>query len=184
MAELIEVSNAAIEGRKPNLPVASSTMSAVDEIGKTEYNNNSIDTSFAQLFTKDDPARDYFGSAKQSHPKELAEIIDRIEKLGVKIEYREGTMCYQPSPMSGKPGQVVIEPDASYPAWKHEEKHVMDDYESGWLGFRLIVDPKRAALMEKAAYDIEIELAKRSGFTELMGKLEELKKNEMREDYE
>ena len=190
-ARLNEIATAAVQGRKPNLPVESPTTPAVDESSETGYNSGdshyAVDTSdslFGQLFTKDDPARDYFGSAKQSHPKELAEIVERIEKLGVKIVYREGTMSYQPSPVSGKPGQVVIEPDASYSAWKHEEKHVLDDYEAGWLGFRLVIDPKQAALMEKAAYDIEIELAKQDNLVELMEKLEELKKKEMREYYE
>ena len=39
MAELIEISNAAIEGRKPNLPVKSSTTPAVDENGEMQYND-------------------------------------------------------------------------------------------------------------------------------------------------
>ncbi|WP_157172073.1 hypothetical protein [Nocardia higoensis] len=63
----------------------------------------------------------------------------------------------------GKPGQLIIDPEASYGAWLHETRHMLDDMESGWRGFRMMADRDVRAQWERRAYHEEIEHARLVG---------------------
>ena len=83
-----------------------------------------------------DPARDYYGSGKDSHPAEWQAMIDDLKANGVEIIYRDGNLAY--SPEKGKPGQMILDPDASYSTLKHEYQHYIDNMRNGRLSIRSI----------------------------------------------
>lgn len=135
----------------------------------------------ATLYTYDDPIREKIGSAEKSHPDELRTILDALKDNGVEIKRKPG-MAYQPNPFPGQPGKIIMEEGASISAWKHEYKHFEDDKASNYTGFRLFADPVKAAEMEASAYDIEIEFARELGYTDVVERLEALKKKRL-EDF-
>lgn len=127
------------------------------------------------LFTYDDPIREVLGSAFESHPEETQAIIDNLKKKGVEVIYRKDVMGYEPDPTFGKPGQLVIDKEASYSAWLHEWQHAKDDEDSGWLGFRNFMDISVAIKFEERAYNVEIEFAEKLGYNDIVKRLEMLK---------
>jgi hypothetical protein len=64
------------------------------------------------------------GSARLSHPEEYAQIINELKAAGVEIDYRAGSLAY--SPAKGGPGKMVLDPDASIGALRHEYQHFLD----------------------------------------------------------
>jgi hypothetical protein len=128
---------------------------------------------------EDDPARDYYGSGRESHPAEWKAILDHLKEEGVEIRHRKNALAYGPS-NHGKPGQLILDEDASYSALKHEYQHYLDDKANGFPGGRVYYDPANGMRkqMETNAYDVEINLAKSQGNTELANKLELLKQQE------
>lgn len=147
-----------------------------DEINaqkRAEYKgnrNNKLNTYF-------DPVREKIGSAEESNPEELRQFMDECRNKGVKICRDRSGMAYQPSPSPGKPGQIIMEPEASISAWYHEMQHMHDDEASGWNGFRIMINPENIKEFERRAYDIEIEFAKRKGYNDIVKRLEQLKAN-------
>lgn len=133
------------------------------------------------FYTKEDPMREVFGSGIKSHPEEVEKILKMCDDKGVKVIHRRGVMSYQPNPTSGLPGQLVIDDDASYSAWKHEERHILDDEETRWSGFRIFMDKEKAIKFEVDAYDVEIEIAKTYNRPDMIERLELLKENRRRE---
>ena len=133
------------------------------------------------FYTKDDPMREVFGSAFDSYKEETEKILKSFSNKGVEVEFREGVMVYQPSPVSGSPGKVVFDKNASFSALKHEERHVLDDEESGWMGFKNFMETETAIKFEVDAYDVEIEMARKYNRLDIVERLEELKENRRRE---
>lgn len=129
-----------------------------------------------------DPARDHYGSGKDSHPAEWQAMIDDLKANGVEIKYREGNLAY--SPEKGRPGQMILDPDASYSALKHEYQHYLDDKANEHPGFsEYLKNQDFQAEMETNAYNKEIELANEMGNKELANELEQLKQNELNRIY-
>ncbi len=152
-----------------------------DKDGLTPNNISDIMSVDGNVFyTKDDPMRDIFGSSFDSNPLETQKMLENFEDLGVEVIYRSNVMSYQPSPISGLPGQVVIDKNASYSAWIHEQQHVFDDRDSGWAGFKNYFDINTAIQFEVNAYDVEIELAKSHNLDDVVQKLEALKEESRR----
>lgn len=149
--------------------------------GFTESAKSGIIKANNTYYTKDDPMREVFGSAFVSNPEEVEQIIKKCKDKGVEVVYKTGVMAYQPNPRKGKPGRLVIDKDASYSAWKHEERHVLDDEISNWSGFRNFMDIDKAVKFEVDAYDVEIELAKKYGLDDMVDRLEALKDERRRE---
>lgn len=120
-----------------------------------------------------DPMRDVLGSGRNSNPAEWNSIIQDLEKNGVEIKYREGEMAYAPGLTDGSPGQLVIDPDASLSALKHEYQHFLDAQAEGFpsLGKQLFEDPKARVIKELRAYMVEIKEADRLGFKEVSKQL-------------
>ena len=94
--------------------------------------------SSSALHTYHDPIREKIGSAFQSHPKAMSKILKTLEHRGIEVEYRPGSMSYSPNSESGKPGKLIMDPDASYSAWLHELQHLADDEASGWQGMHIL----------------------------------------------
>ena len=133
------------------------------------------------FYTKHDPMREVFGSAEISNPKQIEKIKEKLNSLGVKlIQPEEEKMCYSPSLCPGNPGVVTISKGASYSAWLHEFKHVIDDYNDGWLGFRVFQNPQKCVQREIDAYEIEIKLAKLHNRADIVKRLEALRDDEIK----
>ena len=127
----------------------------------------------------DDPARDYYGSGRESHPVEWQTILDHLKEEGVEIRYRKNALAYGLS-NNGKPGQLILDEDASYSALKHEYQHYLDDKANNFPGGRVYYDPSNGIRkqMETNAYDVEIEMARKQGNTDLATELGRLKQQE------
>ncbi|MDR2951308.1 MAG: hypothetical protein LBV71_19135 [Prevotella sp.] len=132
-----------------------------------------------------DPARDYYGSGIESHPVEWQMIINDLKTKGVEIKYNsEGQLAYAPNFESGYPGQIHLDPNASYSALIHEYQHFLDDMDNGYPGFsESLRNSDYRAQMEIDAYNKEIELANTNGNGELAIELEQLKQNEINRIY-
>lgn len=144
-----------------------------------QWKNKTYDANMFRTY--EDPIREKMGSAFKSHPSETLGIIELLEAKGVKIEYRDNVMGYQPNPTSGKAGRFVIDKKASYSAWLHELQHVLDDEESGWLGFRNFIDTETAVKFESNAYDVEIDFAEQLGYNDIVKRLKALKDKRIKE---
>lgn len=143
-------------------------------------NTGSYEKAF---YTKDDPIREYIGVAEKSHPQELREMKEDMERSGVDITRRAGAMGYFPGLSAGKVGNINIEEGASISAWMHEYKHFCDDRADGYLGFRIFQNPAKCADRERQAYQVEIDFAKELGYNDIVKRLEKLRDEEV-EKYE
>lgn len=143
-------------------------------------NGNMSSEQEGVLRTTADPMREVFGSAEESNPDELKAIQDELARAGVPVERRSGAIAYEPSITIGKPGKMLIEPDASFAAWLHEFQHYTDDRDDGLIGYRIFADPERCAQRERRAYQVEIDMAKKAGREDIVKRLEELRDAEVR----
>lgn len=106
-----------------------------------------------------DPLRKW-GPARQTHPEEWEAAIQEARDLGVEVTFRSGALAYGPAPGPGSPGQLVLDPDASYGALLHEMQHLRDDHAVGWVGMRgWFEDPVVRYENEVRAYQKEIDYA-------------------------
>lgn len=132
--------------------------------------------------TPRDPAVEYFGPAERTNPDELETLRARLEKAGVKVVAAKGGtegIGYS-SGSDGMPGQLHYTPGMSWAAWLHENDHFERDRENGFPGFAFYMKNNRErADMERSAYGIEIEMARRAGYDELVRRLEELRGSEV-----
>ena len=115
------------------------------------------------LLTEADPAREVMGSALSSHPVEVAKMRQALAEMGVEVIDRPGSMAYSPGLRTGDPGQMIIDPKASYSAWLHEYQHAIDDQANGWGGMKALFDNDLRWQLEKNAYNQEINFARQSG---------------------
>jgi hypothetical protein len=103
------------------------------------------------------------------------------EEAGVEVIIRDGAMAYGPAPSPGRPGQIVLDPDASYGALLHEMQHLREDRDAGWLGMAgSMSDPVVRYQNEVRAYQQEIDYARSIGDQDSVDKLHEL----LRKEYE
>ena len=123
----------------------------------------------------EDPIRDIIGTGINSNSEEWYSIIEDIENKGGSINYSSSdTLVYGPSTMSGKPGEITINTEASLSALKHEYQHFLDDYESGWQGMRIMwMEPEIRYQWEVNAYKIEVDIAKEKGLGNVIEQLVE-----------
>jgi hypothetical protein len=131
---------------------AKSVVDSVDETGGTAKTLN----------TFGDALRDKLGPAKVSHPDELNAILNHADEAKVGVEFRSGTLAYEPSLSSGKPGRLILDPDASIGAVRHEYRHMLDDMAQGHPGFSLIADSDAFWKLEYRGYMEEIRLARQT----------------------
>ncbi len=82
-------------------------------------------------------------------------------------------MAYAPDPReAGLPGQLLIDPDASLSALKHEYQHFLDAKAEGFptMGDQLS-NPKKRIIKELRAYLVEIKEADKLGLKEISQQL-------------
>jgi hypothetical protein len=125
-----------------------------------------------------DPARNVYGPGTVSHPEEIARMRQELANAGVQILDQPGTIGYGPGTSPGKPGQISMDPNASYSAWLHEFQHAMDDQAIGWGGFRTLYDTDLRIQWELRAYDREISFARQHGQLDLVRQLENNRERE------
>ena len=130
--------------------------------------------------TAEDPMREVTGIGLESNLREIKRLIEDVTSSGTELEYRDGTMCYEPGLCKGIPGRIVIDPEASYSAWIHEYTHFLDDRKDGFLGMRVLEDCAKCIEREVHAYDVEIQLAEKAGRPDIIERLEELKRAEVK----
>ncbi len=87
-----------------------------------------------QLLTIEDPAREKYGAAKDSHPKEFQQVLRSLEIEGVDIDLSRPMMAY--SPAKGRSGRFILDENASISALRHEYKHFLDDKAAGYPGLK------------------------------------------------
>jgi hypothetical protein len=127
-----------------------------------------------------DLLRARLGPARVSHPDEYASIIRELENAGVQIDYRPGCLAY--SPQKGGPGKIVLDPDASIGALRHEFRHYADVRDAGFPGnmeywYRR---PREFARYEVRGYLEEIRTARELGHHDLVPKIVEQMRDRIR----
>ena len=127
---------------------------------------------------KGDPAYARYGPASESHPEQLAQTIAKLEKAGVEVIRRPDALAYQPNSTPGRPGQMILDPDASWSAILHEMQHFLDDAAKGFPGAERLYQPNIRWWFESRAYAQEIALARRNGDKALIKELEALRLKE------
>lgn len=140
---------------------------------KTGEPANTPLTRSTALFTDADPAREVMGAAVTSHPQEVAQMRNALADMGVEVIDRPGSMAYSPGLRAGEPGQMIIDPEASYSAWRHEYQHALDDQAAGWGGMKSLFDNDLRWQWEQNAYNQEIDLAQKFGHDDVIKKLTE-----------
>jgi hypothetical protein len=133
--------------------------------------------TFNQFNTYGDALRENLGPAYQSHKAEYDDILNQAKEHGVEITFRKGTLAYEPSLTAGRPGRLILDPDASVGALRHEFKHLLDDAAMGHPGFQIMADRDAFWELERRGYMEELNLARQLKDT----KAEELILHEMQE---
>lgn len=160
-------------------------------LNKKEIIKQNIKEKSMELFQKEvfnsrsDPMAEVFGRGIDSNPIEIDSFKKECHESGVSVIVRDNEiMQYQPSPIIGKPGQLVIWDGASYSAWLHEMVHMRDDRESGWKGAIDVWDKEVHMGREIRAYNAEIELAEMLGRIDIADRLRENLNKEIRRIYD
>lgn len=136
------------------------------------------------LHTVGDPMLEVDGPGELSHPQEIAAFRKEIQDCGADlIEKEHEDLGYCPGLFLGQPGQVHVSKGASYSAWCHEVKHMRDDREAGWQGMRIMQDKDARYERERAAYNVEIELAEAAGRPDIVKRLKDNLEKERRAIY-
>jgi RHS repeat-associated protein len=120
------------------------------------------------------------GAAQLSHPEEYASIIRQLEAAGVQIERRAGTLAY--SPQTGGPGRIILDPDASIGALRHEFQHFLDNQAANFPGLGAYYrDLPEFARVEVRGYMQEVLTARQTGNADLVPQIVEQMRARVRE---
>ncbi len=104
------------------------------------------------------------GPAHLNDTDEYNAIIKDLEENGVDISYRKNALAYGPSSSPGKPGSIVLDPDASISAVRHEYGHFVDDKALGFPPVREYYEnPRLRIVSERRQYLQEIRTARKIG---------------------
>jgi len=112
----------------------------------------------ARLNTYGDALRENLGPAYLSHTEEYNSILNKANELGVSVEFRTGTLAYDME--LGRAGKLIIDPEASIGALRHEYRHMLDDFELQHPGMRIIADSEMFWKLEFKGYMEELNLAR------------------------
>ncbi|MBW7929557.1 MAG: RHS repeat-associated core domain-containing protein, partial [Fimbriimonadaceae bacterium] len=109
-----------------------------------------------------DVMRSRLGPAHESAPLQYDAIREVLEAEGVTLRFSEGEYAYGAA--TGSPGNLVIDPNASISAWRHEYYHFLFDQKLGYPGFAFYGrNPQVRWASERGAYLIEIRMARQYG---------------------
>ena len=126
-----------------------------------------------------DPLVDVMGTAVDTHPEEVRQMIQILEEWGVEIN-KSNALGYGVA-RRGTRGVMSITDNASYGAWVHEFQHVKDAKENGWDAAEVLYDnPEERIRRERKAYQLEIDLANSLGYTKVAKELERLLDEEIK----
>jgi|GEM_PF-2532673 len=125
---------------------------AADVIAKPDY-DNIIDT-FKFL---GDPAKNLLGPGRINNNTEWNSLINEVVNAGGEVIFRQGSIAYSPGLRKGAPGQLIIDPDASISALRHEHRHFIDDKLAGFKGYEGIRDVNFRITSEFSANKLEIQ---------------------------
>ena len=107
---------------------------------------------------------DSLGSARVNQADEFNFIIDDLTSNGVEISYRKNALAYGPSASPGTPGTIVLDPDASISAIRHEYGHFLDDKALGFPPSSVYYEnPSLRVASERRQYLQEISTAREVG---------------------
>ena len=110
-----------------------------------------------------DPIFDLHGPGRLSHAAEWERTLKQLRAEGVEIIHREGVMAYGPSPASGRPGQLLLDENASIGALRHEARHYKDDKQLGFPGaIKYFQEPGLRWQTEYNAYLEEVQIARQA----------------------
>ncbi|MEM9546674.1 MAG: hypothetical protein AAGA77_11920 [Bacteroidota bacterium] len=126
-----------------------------------------------------DPVKNILGSGKVNNTTEWNQLIGEIEAAGGQVTFRSGDIAYAPGLKKGEPGQLIIDPDASITALRHEHRHFLDDQAAGFKGFEGVFDPNFRVTTEYNAYKLEIEEMLNMGQTSVANQLKTNFQNEV-----
>lgn len=113
-----------------------------------------------------DILRAVLGAAQDSHREECAAILADLEAAGCRVEFRRGQLAYSPS--RGAAGGIILDPEASIAAWRHEYQHFLDDRDNGYPGLSYyFTNPAEYARLEQRGYEQELQLARELGRSDL-----------------
>lgn len=116
------------------------------------------------LRSLDDPIRDVIGSGKYSHPDEWNMLLSNLKKAGVEVRMTPGRSAMSYFPKRGQPGQLILDPDASISALRHEYGHYLDDFKLGYPGLGYYMNnPTAQWTLEFNSYIGEIKFARELG---------------------
>lgn len=87
------------------------------------------------------------GSAYESNPKEIEQIMAQLKEWGVEIDV-SASLGYGAA-RRGTPGTMSITPEASYSVWLHEFQHVKDVHDGGWDALEVMYEIGKKELEEK-----------------------------------
>lgn len=104
--------------------------------------------------------------------KNNSDLMRDVLGYGVEVRYREGNMAYAPGDR-WLPGQLIIDPDASLSALKHEYQPFIDAQAEGFplFGKQMFEDLKKRVIKELRAYMVEIKGADKLGLKEVSAQL-------------
>jgi phage tail protein X len=118
-------------------------------------------TSLVEMASGGDRLLTTMGPARLNNPLEYRTIMSELDAQGVVVTARQGEYAYGPSAMPGRPGNVVVDPDASLSALRHEYGHFLDDQALGFPGMRFYMENPSARLSsERSQYLGEIRTAR------------------------
>ncbi len=109
-----------------------------------------------------DPLRAIYGPARVSHPEEYQQALAELKNAGVEVDLRKGSMAY--SPQKGAPGRMILDPDASVGALRHEMQHFRDAQAAGYPGIGPYLEDWQAFWrIEYRGYMQEVNFARSQG---------------------
>lgn len=127
-----------------------------------------------------DPLRSALGPARLSHPEEFNSAMSELRAAGAEVDLRPGSMAY--SPQTGGPGKLILDPEASVGALRHEMQHFRDAQAAGFPGFRPYYEnPNLFWEAEYRAYMMEVRLARELRRFDLGRELVDLMRNTRKE---
>jgi hypothetical protein len=151
---------------------ARTTEAAAAFLGGLSSGGDSIAPGKGRLRADADLLQPRLGPARLSHPEEYAQIMKELEGAGVKIEQRAGSLAY--SPEKGGPGKMILDPDASIGALRHEYQHFLDIQAANFPGIGAYYkDLPEFARVEVRGYLREIATARQTGNADLVPRIVE-----------
>jgi hypothetical protein len=132
------------------------------------------------LLSDADLLKSRIGPAYVSHPGEYDFIMQQLADADVEIVFRPGSLAY--SPATGAPGRMILDPQASLGALRHEYKHFLDIRDAAYPGIGpYLTDPKAFARLEVRGYMAEVQLAREIGHSDLVPEIVQQMKTRVKE---